>query len=133
MSRVSVTGKRDDQAMCATTPTLIIEILSPSTRGFDSHRKIIEYKSHPDIKYILLIDTNNACSLLHYRDDEGWAEVMYDNLDDVIEFPEIGVSLALNDIYYGLELKPKLVRQKVCSTCGVFPCACEGGGGPAGP
>lgn len=119
-------GKRDDQAMRATAPTLVIEVLSPSTRGFDSHKKVIEYKSHPDIKYILLIDTNNACSLLHVRDGEGWGEVMYDSLDDVIDFPEIGATLALSDIYYGLDLKPKLVREAVCSKCGLTPCVCAG-------
>jgi Uma2 family endonuclease len=97
-------GKRDDQAMRATTPTLVIEVLSPSTRGFDSHKKMIEYKSHPDIKYILLIDTSSACALLHIRNGEAWGEVMYDGLDALIEFPEIGATLALSDVYYGLDV-----------------------------
>jgi len=39
-------GKRDDQAMSATSPTLVIEVLSQSTRLFDSHKKLNEYKSH---------------------------------------------------------------------------------------
>ena len=122
-------GQRNDQAMRATTPTLVIEVLSQSTRLFDSHKKVNEYKSHPDIKYILLVDTDNACSLLHYREGDGWQEVVYNSLDDVIEFPEIGASLALRDIYDGLEFKPKLVRAKVCPKCGMDPCAC-GGDGP---
>jgi hypothetical protein len=46
---------------------------------------------------------------------------MYDNLDDVIEFPEIGASITLRDVYAGLELKPKLARKKVCSKCGMAP------------
>ena len=112
-------GQRNDQAMRATTPTLVIEVLSQSTRLFDSHKKVNEYKSHPDIKYILLVDTDNACSLLHYREGDGWQEVVYNSLDDVIEFPEIGASLALRDIYDGLEFKPKLVRAKVCPKCGM--------------
>jgi hypothetical protein len=49
---------------------------------------------------------------------------MYDSLDDVIDFPEIGATLALSDIYYGLDLKPKLVREAVCSKCGLTPCVC---------
>jgi Uma2 family endonuclease len=97
-------GKRDDQAMRATTPTLVIEVLSPSTRGFDSHKKMIEYKSHPDIKYIVLIDTSSACALLHIRNGKAWGEVMYDGLDALMEFPEIGATLALSDDYYGLEV-----------------------------
>jgi Uma2 family endonuclease len=81
-------GRRDDQAMLAAEPTVVIEVLSPSTRGFDSHRKMLEYKSKPEITYILLIDTHNAGVLLHQRDGESWGEMMYDNLDDVIDFPE---------------------------------------------
>jgi Uma2 family endonuclease len=124
-------GPRDDQAMRATMPTLVIEVLSPSTRGFDSHKKVNEYKTHPDIKYILLVDTDSACALLHYREESGWYEESYDSLDDVIEFLGIGASLALSDIYYGLEMKPKLVREEVCTRCGITPCSC-GGGGPKG-
>lgn len=118
-------GPRDDQAMLATEPTLVIEVLSPSTRSFDSHKKVLEYKSKPEIKYILLIDTNNACSLLHYRDGEGWGEIMYNNLNDVIDFPEIGAKLALSDIYYGLEFKPGLVQETTCTNCGSMPCVCD--------
>lgn len=103
-------GRRDDQSMRATTPTLVIEVLSPSTRSFDSHRKVAEYKSHPDIAYILLIDSRNAGALLHHRDGEGWSELMHDGLDDVIDFPEIGATLALSDIYDGLDLKLRSVR-----------------------
>jgi Uma2 family endonuclease len=102
-------GKRDDQAMLATAPAVVIEVLSPSTRGFDSHKKVIEYKSHPDIKYIVLIDANSACALLHHRVGDAWTEIIYDNLEDIIDFPEIGATLALTDIYDGLELKQKLV------------------------
>jgi Uma2 family endonuclease len=122
-------GPRNDEAMQATTPTLVIEVLSRSTRSFDSHRKVKEYKSHPDIKYILLVDTDNACSLLHFREGDGWQELLYDNLDDVIEFPEIGASLALRDIYDGLEFKPKFAPENICPKCGMDPCAC-GGDGP---
>lgn len=100
-------GPRDDQSMRATKPTLVIEVLSQSTRTFNSHKKLNEYKSHPDVKYIVLVDTDSARLLLHYRDGAGWSERIYENLTDIIEFSEIGASLALSDVYYGLELKPK--------------------------
>ena len=32
------------------------------------------------------------------------------SLDDVAEFPEIGASLALSDVYYGLEFGPRLAE-----------------------
>lgn len=99
-------GRRDDQAMQATAPTLVIEILSPSTRLFDSHRKVSEYKSHPDIRFILLIDTDSVCLLLHSRTADGWRETLYDDLEQVVAFPDIGASLALGDVYFGLQFEP---------------------------
>lgn len=118
-------GRRDDQSMFATEPTLVIEVLSPSTRSFDSHRKVLEYKSKPDITYILIIDTDNACCLLHYREGDGWEETMYDSLDAAVDLPEIGATLLLSDIYDGLEFRPRLVRQPACPTCGETPCVCD--------
>lgn len=100
-------GRRDDQSMLATEPMLVVEVLSPSTRDFDSHRKVFEYKSKPGIRYILLIDTNDACALLHAREGEGWCETLYQRFGDVIDFPELGATLALSDTYDGLDFKPK--------------------------
>lgn len=124
-------GPRDDLSMFATTPMLVVEVLSPTTRHFDSHKKLGEYLDHPDIKYVLLIDTDRACALLHRRESEGWVRTLYENLDDVIDLPEIGVSLALQDIYEGLDLRPRpvLVRQETCPNCGMVPCVCNGGPG----
>jgi Uma2 family endonuclease len=121
-------GRRNDQSVRATTPTLVIEVLSQSTRLFDSHKKLNEYKSHPDIKYIVLVDTDSARALLHYRDGAGWRERVYEDLNEVIEFPEIGASLALSDVYYGLEIKPKLAPKRTCPKCGMDLCACDGSG-----
>lgn len=104
-------GRRDDESMFASEPVLVIEVLSPSTRSFDSHRKVLEYKSNPDIRYILLVDTNNVGCLLHYRDGEGWEEIMRDSAGSSVEVPEIGITISLDDIYDGLEFKPRLVRQ----------------------
>jgi hypothetical protein len=75
--------------------------------------KLIEYKAHPDIQYIILVDTESASALLHYRQGDGWRERIYENLNDVIEFPEIGASLAMNDVYYGLEFGPKLLETEM--------------------
>jgi len=96
-------GRREDHAMLATEPTVVIDVFSPSTRDFDSHRKVLDYKSSEQIASILLIDTMSACVLLHRRHAKGWSEKMYDALDDVIDLPKIGARLVLSDIYYGLE------------------------------
>lgn len=100
-------GPRNDESMEATTPTVVIEVLSRSTRTFDAQVKVIEYKSDPTIKCIVLIDPDDACSILHRRGSGGWEETIYRDIDDVIDLPEIGASLTLREIYDGLEFKPK--------------------------
>jgi Uma2 family endonuclease len=48
-------GRRDDHGMCATTPVLVIKVLSPSGDPFDTHQRVSEYKTGQDIACILLI------------------------------------------------------------------------------
>ena len=49
-------GPRVDQAMRATAPALVCEVLSSSRDPFDTHVRVLEYKTHSDIACILLID-----------------------------------------------------------------------------
>lgn len=106
-------GRMEDQAMLATEPVLMVEVVSPATRDFNSHRKVFEYKSKPGIRYVLLVDTNDACALLHAREGEGWCETLYERFGDVIDFPELGATLALSDIYDGLDFKREPAREPV--------------------
>jgi len=124
-------GPREDTSMYATTPTMVIEVLSPTTRHFDSHKKLGEYLDHPDIMCVLLVDPDGACAILHRRDQDGWVRTLFEDLDDVIDLPEIGAYLSLRDVYEGLELRPRpqLVRQDVCPKCGMIPCACDDSSG----
>ena len=117
-------GPRNDKSMLATTPTVVIEVLSPSTRSFDAHRKLIEYKSNPAIKCILLIDTNEACIILHRRDHEKWIEIVYSCIADIVHLSEIGADVSLQEVYEGLEFKPKLTIAITCENCRQTPCIC---------
>lgn len=123
-------GQRDDTSMKATTPTVVIEVLSPSTRAIDSHLKLAEYKSNPDIQCIILIDTDAICTLLHRRTGDGWEEIAFRDIGDVIDLPEVNAKLALRDVYEGLEFKPKSPIAVVCEECGNVPCSCGEGSTP---
>lgn len=103
-------GPRNDASMRATTPAVVVEILSPSTRGFDSHRKVAEYKALRDIVHILLIDTEKTSCLLHSRDGAAWHERALASLAEIVPLPAVEASLSLAEIYEGLDLKPTLVR-----------------------
>ena len=80
---------------------------SPSTSAVDRTRKLEEYKRHPTLRCILLVETVLPQVLLYRRNDEGWAIEAFDGLDAIIDLPEIAAQLTLADIYDGLTFGPR--------------------------
>ena len=57
-------GSRADTAYEATSPRLVVEVLSPSTRQTDLVLKLEEYKALPSLAYILLVEPDVPRALL---------------------------------------------------------------------
>jgi Uma2 family endonuclease len=89
--------------MCATAPSLLIEVLSSSRDPFDTHLRVPEYKNHRDITYIILIDPDTPRAILHQRGDAGWCDHLSIGLDQVVDITEVGTTVPLRDVYDGLE------------------------------
>lgn len=92
----------------ACEPRLVVEIASPSTTSVDRIVKLEEYKRHPGLRYILLLETVAPVALLYRREGEGWQPERIEGLEAVIDLPEIGARLALADIYYDLTFPPRI-------------------------
>lgn len=87
----------------AREPKLVVEVLSPSTTNIDRFRKLDEYRRHPGLSYILLIDTFTPEATLYRREDGGdWAAENFEGLDATVALPLIGASLPLSDVFEGL-------------------------------
>jgi Uma2 family endonuclease len=63
-------GQIVDAALEAQEPRLVLEVLSPSTMNIDRFRKLEEYKSHPAIRLVLLVETRGRKVGLWRRDDQ---------------------------------------------------------------
>ena len=83
-------------------PRLVVEVLSPSTASIDRFRKLEEYRRHPTLAYILLIETRWPGAVLYRREGASWETQTFESLEDTIALPAIGATLALADIYEGL-------------------------------
>ena len=68
----------------ARDPKLVVEVLSPSTTNVDRVRKLDEYKRHPTLSYILLIETRAPIAALYVRRDSDWEDFDFAGLDAVI-------------------------------------------------
>jgi Uma2 family endonuclease len=111
-------GRRDPNATKATSPVLVVEVLSPTTRDFDTIGKLEEYKLVDSLQRIVVIEPNAPEVIVWVRgDDRSWRKAVYRGLDQEIDMPEIGVALSLMEIYDGVEFpaRPRLVAQEEAS------------------
>lgn len=100
-------GLRDPEGYLAAEPKVIVEVLSPSTRDFDTFEKLAEYKGVPSVEHILYVEPNRAEVALWSRDAAGgWAMSRIEDIASAAELPAIGLSLPLAEIYEGIDLPP---------------------------
>ena len=104
-------GKWEPDAMKAGAPKLVAEVLSPTTRDFDTFRKLEEYKGIASLEWILLIEPNAPQVTVWRRDADGWSESLFEGLKAQVEMAEAGLSLPLAAIYEEVTFPvlPKLV------------------------
>lgn len=84
-------------------PSVIIEILSPSTGNYDRGAKFDLYREIETLKeYILVDSTNTHC--IHYvkNADATWTLSEAKNLSDTFEITTIGLQLQMSDVYDGI-------------------------------
>lgn len=84
-------------------PTLIVEVLSPSTEACDRGRKFDHYKERASLQEYVLVAQDRVSLHRYSRQGEQWLLTAVTRLDDVIELPSIGCTLALRDVYDRVE------------------------------
>lgn len=80
-------------------PTVIIEVLSPSTEAYDRGGKFQSYRTLSSLQEYLLI-SQDSVRIEHYvRRDHEWVFSDTTSLESVVMLPSINCSLALSDVY----------------------------------
>jgi len=108
-------GPRNPDGLKAEAPTMVVEVLSPTTRDFDAFGKLDEYKSVDTIEYILLVEPNAPeVSMWTRRPDRSWGQRFVEGLAECLELPSLAISLAMTEIYADVEfpVRPRLVRRE---------------------
>lgn len=85
-------------------PTLVIEVLSPSTEAYDRGEKFAHYRGLDSlIEYVLV--AQDKIRVEHYRrQDTQWLLTAFDGPDAVLSLESIGCTVRLGDIYEKVEL-----------------------------
>lgn len=83
-----------------TNPTVVVEVLSPSTRDYDLGKKFLLYRQLLSLQEYLLLEPDEVYVIHYSKDAKGaWRKKTHQLTDAVIELPSIKASLALRDLY----------------------------------
>src|SRR5579864_7307375 len=90
----------DEELDTLTNPTLIIEVLSPSTEAYDRGRKFEHYRSLPSLReYLLVASERIHLDLFKRQSDEEWLLTAAGRPEDTIELSSVACKLTLAEIY----------------------------------
>jgi len=92
------TRENDDENLL--NPTVIIEILSPSTRSYDKGKKFSLYQQIPSLKEYILVDSEALEAEAWFIYPDGyWGLKEYTKKEEQLLIQTIGLLLPLTDIY----------------------------------
>lgn len=89
----------DAYADTITNPSLIIEVLSESTEGYDRGDKFQAYRTIESLQEYVLISQDKLLIEIFTRRDDGWHLTEAKGLDDTIHLQTLSYELALADVY----------------------------------
>lgn len=88
-------------------PQLIVEILSPSTEGYDKGKKFDWYRKIESFQEYLLIAQDRVHVMLYVRQaDNKWLLSETKDLSDTIKLPITNCELSLKEIYRRVTFEP---------------------------
>ncbi len=81
------------------TPTVIVEVLSPSTEGYDRGTKFERYRRIASFQEYILVAQDRVLVEHYRRHADGWLYTAYDAPRQSLHLPSIACTLHLTDIY----------------------------------
>lgn len=89
----------------ALEPTVIIEILSPSTKNYDRGEKFKLYREIPTLKEYILVDSESVNIEVFRLNAAGhWELEEYKNVGEELVIPSLGLSIPIQEIYEDTKL-----------------------------
>ncbi len=81
-------------------PTVIFEVLSPSTKNYNRREKFKLYRSIPSLREYILVEPEIAGIEAFYINNNGlWELKEYNDISQALPLDSIGIALTLKEIY----------------------------------
>jgi Uma2 family endonuclease len=97
----STPGRGDDTI--SETPTVIIEVLSRSTRERDLTEKLPNYKATKSVQEILFIETTRQHVMIWRREAQGWVESEVAHPELAVTLHSVDAAISMAEIYDKVE------------------------------
>lgn len=94
-----------DDGKSVKNPSLLIEVLSDSTRGVDLHTKRLAYINIASLKAYIVLAQKICEAEVFERTTPFWSYRVFNNLNDSIQLETLGIELRLSEIYENVILK----------------------------
>jgi Uma2 family endonuclease len=84
-------------------PSVIIEVLSESTRRIDDGEKREAYQTIPTLTHYILLEQSTVGAVVYERTSAGFQRRVLAELKDIIPLPELNIKLSMAAVYDGVE------------------------------
>jgi Uma2 family endonuclease len=98
----------DIQSDTLLNPTVLIEVLSPSTEAYDRGEKFSQYRRLPSLQEYVLIAQDRVLVERYRRRGDLWVISDLHSLDDVLPLESIDCKIPLSEIYYQVEMEAEM-------------------------
>ncbi|RFC47250.1 MAG: Endonuclease, Uma2 family (restriction endonuclease fold) [Verrucomicrobia bacterium] len=83
-------------------PSILFEVLSPSTESIDRREKLLAYQTIPSLGHYVIVAQEERRIEWLQREGNSWKVSALTQPEDRLEFPAQGASLTLAEIYEGI-------------------------------
>lgn len=95
----AIQTRRNDRTTLL-NPTLVVEVLSPSTRSYDLGEKFELYREMPSVQEVLFVDSERRRAEVARRAESGWT-LAEPATGGTIRLASVGATLDLDALYAG--------------------------------
>ena len=88
-------------------PTVLFEILSPTTERYDRGEKFARYRRLASLREYVLVSQDRPRVEHYLRQGDVWVFTAVDGLGAAVTLPTLDISVALRDIYERIEFPPE--------------------------
>jgi Uma2 family endonuclease len=90
----------ENDGISVLNPSIIFEVLSPSTKDYDRKGKFLLYRNIKDLKTYILVESDAIkVEVYHINKHDLWEMKEYSDINEYLRLPSIPVNLTLKEIY----------------------------------